>query len=212
MRPTTAGRRATGSSRIAPSGAEPSRSPSIGDVARIDDRAGRQRRRRPGRLAHRHALGHRADRGVGVVGRREAAPGDEDVGGVADDAASGRGCRPRRRPAGTARSCRRRRGGPRSARRTGRSRRRTVARARTSSPGQPVVAVDPARLADPDARSRSATSDALLRSRARGRRGSGRTRAPGDGRPSRPRSGTTGSVALTMPAVGRRAGTSRAGS
>ena len=43
------------------------------------------RRRRAGRLAHRHALGHRPDRGVGVVGRAEAAPGDEHVGRVADD-------------------------------------------------------------------------------------------------------------------------------
>ena len=36
-----------------------------------------QRRGRARRLAHRHAGGHRAGGGVGVVGRREAAPGDE---------------------------------------------------------------------------------------------------------------------------------------
>ena len=118
------------------------------------DRAARDGHRcgRPCRLAHRHALRHRADRGMRVVGGREAAAGDEDVRGVADhqgpigdaDSRAVGQVPPDRVGADPVVLDR--------ARRTGRSRRRIAGAPRTSSRGQPVVAVHAPRLADPDAR------------------------------------------------------------
>ena len=142
---------ASASSRIAPSARSRSRSALDVDVARIAPGRDRQGRRGPGRLAHRHALGHRADRGVRVVGRAEAATGDEHVGGVANDQ------RPVRDP------------DRRAVRQVLPDRVRAAvvvldrgaaqadpvvegARAEDIVAGQPVVAVDAPRLADADLR------------------------------------------------------------
>ena len=98
-------------------------------VARAQASLDRQRRRRAGGLAHGHALGHRADRGMGIVRGGEAAAGDEQVlDAVADEQRPVRDAH--RLPVGQVLPARvgAAVGGPRSARRTGRSGRRTAAR------------------------------------------------------------------------------------
>ena len=151
----------------------------------------RQRRRRPDRLAHGHALRHRADRGVRIVRGREAAPGDEQALRRRAAAASDTGCRPRARRGGTASACR----VPGRWSSIGRTAEPDLVvelpRGQDIVARQPIVAVDAARLAHAELRA-EVRPGWRARSPARDRRGSGRTRVPGGGPPSRPRSGSRG--------------------
>ena len=54
------------------------------DVARLVPGVHRQRRRSPGRLAHRHALGHLANRCVRIVGGTETPTCDQDIRRIAN--------------------------------------------------------------------------------------------------------------------------------
>ena len=176
---------ASGSSS-APSASSRARRSAAVDVPRHAARGRRERRGGAGRLAHRHARRHRPRRGVRVVGRGEAAAGDEQPLDARAAAGTGRGSRtPRRRPtychAGVA---------ARAVVLDRRAAQRDLvgeaAPAEDVVAGQPVVAVDPPALAHADRRA-TWPRPPTARTRARGRAGSGGTRAPGGG--PRPRRG-----------------------